>query len=127
MRSPLRSLVWPVLGFSLVINLLWLAPALFSLQVFDRVLSSQSRETLVVLLIGLTVALALVGMLEYLRGRLQGVLGNIVSDALSPDIARITLAQAAKRQGPIAMEGLRDARHDAEEMRAYIDRIQANG
>mgnify|MGYP000902608728 CR=1 FL=1 len=108
MRSPLRSLVWPVLGFSLVINLLWLAPALFSLQVFDRVLSSQSRETLVVLLIGLTVALALVGMLEYLRGRLQGVLGNIVSDALSPDIARITLAQAAKRQGPIAMEGLRD-------------------
>lgn len=26
-----------------------------------------------------------------------------------------------------AMEGLRDARHDAEEMRAYIDRIQANG
>jgi PrtD family type I secretion system ABC transporter len=108
MRLSFRSLVWPVLGFSLVINLLWLAPALFSLQVFDRVLSSQSRETLLVLLIGLTVALAMVGVLEYLRGRLQGVLGSIVSDALSPEIARITLAQAARRHGPIAMEGLRD-------------------
>ncbi|MFM2067525.1 MAG: hypothetical protein RLZZ584_2434 [Pseudomonadota bacterium] len=108
MLGSFRSLLWPVLGFSLVINLLWLAPALFSLQVFDRVLSSQSRETLAVLLLGLTVALALVGLLEYLRGRLQGVLGSIVSDALSPEIARITLAQAARRQGPIAMEGLRD-------------------
>jgi hypothetical protein len=26
-----------------------------------------------------------------------------------------------------AMEGLRDARHEAEEMRSYIDRMQANG
>lgn len=97
-----------MLGFSLVINLLWLAPALFSLQVFDRVLSSQSRETLLVLLLGLTVAMVLVGGLEYLRGRLQGVMGSIVNDALSPEIARITLAQAARRQGPVPMEGLRD-------------------
>jgi hypothetical protein len=26
-----------------------------------------------------------------------------------------------------AMEGLRDARHEAEEMRAYIERMHANG
>ena len=36
-------------GFSLLINLALLAPSLFMLQVFDRVLSTRSVETLVML------------------------------------------------------------------------------
>ncbi|BDI04958.1 type I secretion system permease/ATPase [Sphaerotilus microaerophilus] len=102
-----RLLRW-ALAFSFVINLLWLAPAMFSLQVFDRVLTSQSKETLLVLVLGLCIAFALTGVLEYLRGRLQGVLGSIVNDALAPEIARLTLVEAAKRQGPVPMEPLRD-------------------
>jgi PrtD family type I secretion system ABC transporter len=106
--SLLKRLVRLVAGYSLLINLLWLAPALFSLQVFDRVLSSQSRETLLMLLVGVGLAFCVTGVLEYFRGRLQAVMGNIVNDALSPEIARITLAESAKRQGPVSMEGLRD-------------------
>ena len=104
----MKSLLRTVAGFSMAINLLWLAPALFSLQVFDRVLTSQSQETLLVLLLGLAIALVLVGVFDYLRSRLQGVLGNIINDAMAPEIARITLAVAARRQGPVNNEALRD-------------------
>jgi len=35
-----------IAAFSSVINLLFLVPAFFSLQVFDRVVSTESRKTL---------------------------------------------------------------------------------
>lgn len=104
----MKTLLRQVAGFSVIINLLWLAPALFSLQLFDRVMSSRSRETLLVLLGGLLLALVVTGLLEHVRGRLQGVIGNIVHDALAPEIARLTLQDASRRQGPIPMEPLRD-------------------
>ena len=62
-----------VAGFSFFVNLLLLVPAIFMLQVFDRVLASGSRETLLVLLLGVGVALLLLLALDYLRSRLQGV------------------------------------------------------
>ncbi|MGY0195918.1 type I secretion system permease/ATPase [Leptothrix sp. BB-4] len=104
----MKSLLRTIAGFSAAINLMWLFPALFSLQVFDRVLSSGSRETLLMLVIGVAIALALAGVLDYLRGRLQGVLGNIINDAMAPEIARLSLAVAAKRQGAFTNEALRD-------------------
>lgn len=97
-----------VAGFSLFINLLLLAPALFMLQVFDRVLTSQSRETLLVLLIGMGVVFALMLVLDYLRSRLQGVLGNLIAEQLSPTVAKIMLARSARCAGRVSSEGLRD-------------------
>jgi ATP-binding cassette subfamily C protein/ATP-binding cassette subfamily C protein EexD len=95
-------------GFSFFVNLLLLAPALFMLQVFDRVLTSQSRETLLVLLLGVGVALGLMLMLDYLRSRLQGVAGNLIADQLSPVVAKVMLAHTARRAERAPCEGLRD-------------------
>jgi hypothetical protein len=39
----------------------------------------------------------------------------------------ITQINQTEAELKAAMEGLRDARHEAEEMRSYIDRMQANG
>ena len=97
-----------VAGLSFFVNLLLLAPALFMLQVFDRVLASQSGETLLVLLIGVGVALGLLLVLDYLRSRLQGVAGNIVAESLSPVVTKLVIAQGARRSGRGTSEGLRD-------------------
>lgn len=104
----LRRPLIHVAALSFWLNLLLLVPSLFMLQVFDRVLVSQSPETLVVLLIGAGVALLLLAALDYLRGRLQGVAGGLVADSLSPAVARIMVAQGARRSGGPAGEGLRD-------------------
>lgn len=111
MKPLLQLLERPLLfvaGFSFFVNLLLLAPALFMLQVFDRVLTSQSQETLLVLLLGVAVALGLMAMLDYLRGRLQGVAGNLIAEQLSPTVAKLMLAHTARRAERAPSEGLRD-------------------
>ncbi len=105
----LRRPLLHVAGLSFFVNLLLLVPALFMLQVFDRVLASQSGATLGVLLIGVGVALALLFALDHLRARLQGVAGNIVAEALSPAVTKIVVAQGARRTGRgSSNESLRD-------------------
>lgn len=108
----LKMLLRPALAYiaalSVAVNLLLLVPALFMLQVFDRVLASQSGDTLLVLLLGTAVALLLLLLLDYLRSRLQGAAGSLVADALSPAITRIAIAQGAKRTGNPGADALRD-------------------
>ena len=106
LRRPLRL----VAGLSFFVNLLLLVPALFMLQVFDRVLASQSGETLLVLMIGVGIALGLLLALDYLRARLQGLAGHIVAEALSPAVTKIVMARnACGSHGPHgSAESLRD-------------------
>lgn len=97
-----------VAGFSFFINLLMLIPAIFMLQVFDRVLVSRSTDTLLVLILGAGIGLLMLLVLDYLRARLQGVAGNMVAEALSPVVTKLTVAQAARRSGRGSPEALRD-------------------
>jgi len=110
MKPLLQLLKRPLLfiaGLSFCTNLL-LAPALFMLQVFDRVLTSQSHATLLMLVLGMAVVLALSMVLDYLRSRLQGVAGNMVAEHLSPVVTRVMLARAAAGAAQQGQEGLRD-------------------
>ena len=93
---------------SLFINLLMLIPSIFMLQVFDRVLVSASRETLWLLLAGAGLGLGWMFLLEQVRGRLQGTAGNLMSEALSPAVTRLAVAQGARRSGRGSPEALRD-------------------
>ena len=105
----LKRPLFAVVALSFFVNLLLLAPALFMLQVFDRVLTSQSQETLLVLLIGMAVALGLMLILDYLRSRLQGVAGNLLGEHLSPIVARVMLARSARwSEEGVPVEALRD-------------------
>jgi ABC-type protease/lipase transport system fused ATPase/permease subunit len=98
--SSLFEGVRPLLGslavFSFVMNLLFIVPALFMLQVFDRVLPSNSRETLLVLLAGTVVALLILFLLDCVRNRLQHVAGNILDERLSPPVVNAIVGRAAR-------------------------------
>lgn len=108
LRSQLQGPLLAVTLFSCALNLLLLAPALFMLQVFDRVLVSSSQETLLMLLLGVAVALGLSLLLDQVRSRLQGVIGNLIGDALLPPLTRQALARGARSTGATPTDTLRD-------------------
>src|SRR5687768_495105 len=57
-------------GFSALINLLFLAPVLYMLQVYDRVVPTEGGTTLLLLTLILLIALATMALLDYARSRL---------------------------------------------------------
>ena len=95
--------------FSLVINLLLLAPPLYLLQVFDRVLTSRSNETLVFLTIGAALALAVMAALDMIRAQLLAAGGAALDRTLGARVLQRLLAEAARRGGGEQANALRDA------------------
>lgn len=76
-----QLLLWSFI-FSIFVNLLMLAGPLYMLQVYDRVLSSRSVETLVGLSVLITGLYALMAMLDYARGRIMARVGARFQTAL---------------------------------------------
>jgi PrtD family type I secretion system ABC transporter len=108
--SPLQPLVGPlraVLGYSLLINLTLLAPSIFMLQVFDRVLATRSAETLVVLAVMAILTLALMGVLEWLRTRTLGAIGVLIEQRYGERLLGRAVASAAQGTGA-GLDGMRD-------------------
>ena len=70
-RRESRSLYWIVAIFSLVVNLLMLTGPLYMLNVYDRVLGSRSLETLIALSVLVGFLYAMMGILDYTRGRIM--------------------------------------------------------
>src|SRR5919108_888173 len=94
--------------FSLAINALLLVPPIYMLQVFDRVLTSRSEETLVYLTIGGVTALVIMALLDMVRARLLGVAGAALDRTLGPRVLDGLLAQTARLGGAGYLNGLRD-------------------
>ena len=57
-------------GFSALLNLLFIAPMLFMLQVYDRVVPTQGHLTLVFLAVAVAFALVTLALLDFVRARL---------------------------------------------------------
>ena len=94
----LRPFVLLAAGASLVLNLALLVPALYMVQVFDRVFGSRSVETLVML----TAITLLFLALALLRGRAcaharSGLGGPLARPALSPAALASALRRGAQR------------------------------
>lgn len=70
-----RVVYWFVAIFSFFANLLMLTGPLYMLQVYDRVLGSRSEETLVALTVLVAFLYGMMGLLDYVRGRIMARVG----------------------------------------------------
>ncbi|MBY8974450.1 type I secretion system permease/ATPase [Rhodobacteraceae bacterium NNCM2] len=98
-----RSHFMAVFIFSIFVNLLMLTGPIFMLQTYDRVLSSRSEETLVVLVLLITILFGFYGLLEFARGRVLARAGARFSDLLDSRVFNAVLRRSvspAERSRP---------------------------
>ena len=81
-----------VAGFSFLTNLLLLVPAIYMLQVYDRVLPTEGRTTLLIVTFGLAIALVTLASLDALRSRLLVRASARLDTMVSPVILRQMLS-----------------------------------
>ncbi|MDP2241533.1 MAG: type I secretion system permease/ATPase [Burkholderiales bacterium] len=103
-------------AFSLLLNLLLLVPALFMLQVFDRVLTSRSIETLMMLLVFAVGALLFMAYLDVIRSRLLTAAAVALEKLLGPRVLSEMIRRQATPGGGEALHGL----HDVNSLRAFL-------
>ena len=72
--------------FSCFINLLMLVPSFYMLQVYDRVVSTGSQATLLMLTLIMVALLLSMGALEWVRSRIMVRVGNQLDVKLSPTL-----------------------------------------
>lgn len=83
------------MAFSLAINLLGLMIPIYSMQVFDRVLTSQSYDTLIGLTLLMFVCLAFYGAFNAIRGSIVTHVVEWMDRALAPKLLHMSIRQSA--------------------------------
>ncbi len=84
MLTPHRSLAGKLVIFSGIINIMTLTVSLYMMQVYDRVLTSQSKDTLFFLTVATLTGVALSAMLEGVRQQVANRVGTWVAQQLGP-------------------------------------------
>lgn len=102
-KNPLRHILFSfkkvfffVGLFSFVINMLMLVPALYMLQIYDRVLVSRNMETLIALTILMLGMYMLLAFLEWVRSRVVVRAGNRMDEQLSSKTFGAAFSNALK-------------------------------
>ncbi|MBX9594015.1 MAG: type I secretion system permease/ATPase, partial [Roseomonas sp.] len=102
-----KSQLVAVALFSGVVNLLQLTVSLYMMQVFDRVLSTRSLDTLYYLTAIAMFALLVMAVLDGLRGQIMQRLASWIEGKAAPE-AFIRAIESQLRGRPYRMEALRD-------------------
>lgn len=103
-----RPVFWIVFAFSFGVNLLMLITPLYSLQVLDRVLSSQNKNTLLMLTLIMIVLYFALHMIQIARSFTLIKLGEWLDNQLSPDLFMNSIRSAAMKASTGGAQNLRD-------------------
>jgi ATP-binding cassette subfamily C protein/ATP-binding cassette subfamily C exporter for protease/lipase len=93
MMGALRPVFRRILVFSALINLLTLSVSLYLMQVYDRVLTSQSKDTLYFLTLAVFLAILLSAFLEGVRLFVASRCGTWLATTLGPSLLMRSLEQ----------------------------------
>ena len=99
---------WAVAVFSFFVNLLMLTGPLYMLQVYDRVLGSRSEATLIALTLLVIFLYAMMGLLDFVRGRIMGRVGARFQARLDRRVFEAVVRRSAIGANDHAATGLRD-------------------
>ena len=112
----IRSFIALAGGASLLLNLALVVPAIYMLEVFDRVFSSRSIETLVMLSALALLALILGFCMDRARTLLLARAGRVVDEALSRQALAAVLSESACAR----LHADRSAVQDIARMRSFL-------
>ncbi|EPA3132669.1 TPA: type I secretion system permease/ATPase [Yersinia enterocolitica] len=107
LASHKKSLWWIGL-FTAVINLLMLAPAIYMLQVYDRVLASANTMTLLMLTILVLGIFVFIGLLEWIRSAIVIRLGTRIDIQLNQRVFNAAFASQLMGHTTPAAQALND-------------------
>jgi len=94
--------------FSLFINLLMLVPSLYMLQLYDRVMTSRSEDTLIMLTSIVMVLFVTMALLEIVRSKILVKIGNKLDSILSQRVFNTLFELANKHPGKASSMPLND-------------------
>lgn len=80
---------------SVVLSLLSLAQPLYMLNLYDRVLSSQSHQTLIVITMITVFVIFCYGLFDWVRSLLQKEMGSVLGDSVRPQLLEASVRLAA--------------------------------
>ena len=104
----LRHTFYSLAGFSGVINVLMLAPAIYMLQVYDRALVSSNVTTLLMLTLLMIGLYTLMAILEVVRTRVLIRVGNRLDMALNRRVFTAAFERNLQRAGGNPAQALQD-------------------
>jgi PrtD family type I secretion system ABC transporter len=114
-QAPLQAVLWACAGslglvfvYGCGYNLLLLAPSIYLLQIYDRVLSSRSADTLLMLTLIVALAVVVGGVLDALRRAVLGRIGAWLDDRLRPVVLSACFEYAYRSDPARASEAYRD-------------------
>ena len=108
-RRQSRGLFASVFAFSVFVNLLMLTGPIFMLQVYDRVLGSRSEATLVALFGLMAFMFLMMGVLDYVRGRVMTRIGARFQETLDRRVFTAAMRKLALMPNdPLAATAQRD-------------------
>lgn len=94
--------------FSMAINLLVLASPIYMMQLYDRVLSSRSMDTLALLTLIVLFAFAVMAGLEWVRSRLMVRISSWLDRRLGGEVLTSSIVTALRGTGDHSAQSLRD-------------------
>jgi ATP-binding cassette subfamily C protein len=114
-KTPLEAALRPCAGslglifaYSCSYNLLLLAPSIYLLQIYDRVLASRSGDTLLMLTLIVAFTVVIGGVLDALRRAALGRIGEWLEEELHPAVLSACFEYAYQADRARASEAYRD-------------------
>lgn len=106
----LKPYYWRAFGFALVASLLVLAPTLYMLEVYDRVVNSRSHVTLAMLTLLVVLAYVVMEVLEWVRSETLREAGVQFDRRMAPRVFQAIYESNLRRLGSPSIQPMNDFR-----------------